>query len=226
MLIHTHYGAIAANVWGKAWGSDGVAKGTGQFLEGLLPLIKRKCWIRGWSTTSSTARPSWAAPCPSWELSTTSWRSARPCSGFAAVSTAERLSAFAIKGFYTCVREQFTEPGTAICYQQFKWNADNSMVRTSAERSHEAPTRRSFVPRPFDKSSCSWVGRGWASLPNSTLGTTWGTPPLARLRLWPSAPIGSACLRNFNSFGRAMLATGCLRPRSRRSAMTLSYFTR
>ena len=28
------------------------------------------------------------------------------------------------KGFYTCIREQFTEPGTAIYYQQVEWNAD------------------------------------------------------------------------------------------------------
>ena len=121
----------------------------------------RKRCIGGWSTTSSTARPSWVAPCPSLELSTTSWRRARPCSGFAAVSAAERQRAFVIKGFYTCIREQFTEPDTATCYQQSEWNADNFIGKTSAERSWEAPTRRPLVPRPFD-TSCSWVGRGWA----------------------------------------------------------------
>ena len=68
----------------------------------------------------------------------------------------------------------------------------NSNGRTSAERSREAPTQRPLAPRHF-ATPCSRVGRGWASLPNPTLGTTGCTPPPARLRLWPSAPTGSAC---------------------------------
>ena len=63
----------------------------------------RKRWIRGWSTTSSTARPSWVALCPNLELSTTSWRDhAR----FAAVFYCRKIEAFVIKGLYTCIREQ------------------------------------------------------------------------------------------------------------------------
>ena len=46
-----------------------------------------------------------------------------------------KIEGVRIKGLYTCGREQFTEPDTAICNQQFERNADNSIGRTSAERS-------------------------------------------------------------------------------------------
>ena len=32
------------------------------------------------------------------------------------------MDAFVINGFYACMREQFTKPGTAIYYQQVEWN--------------------------------------------------------------------------------------------------------
>ena len=54
----------------KAWGSDCAARGTGQNFRRLSVSRGRTRWSRGWSTSSSTAWPSWDAPCPSWELST------------------------------------------------------------------------------------------------------------------------------------------------------------
>ena len=61
-------------------------------------------------------------PCPSWELSTTSWRS--PAQVWRRFHCRKIVGRFVINGFYTCTREQFTKPGTAICYQQVEWNAD------------------------------------------------------------------------------------------------------
>ena len=56
-----------------------------------------------------------------------------------------------------------------------------------------------------------------------TLGTTECTPPLARLRLWPSAPTGSASLWGLTASVERCWLLGSLWPRSRRSAMTPPY---
>ena len=100
---------------------------------------------------------------------------------------------FVTNGFYACMREQFTKPGTAIYYYQVEWDADQlkwedfrGKVLGGTDPKTACPTSLRHIVFK------GWKGLG-ASLPNPTLGTTGCTPPPARLRLWPSAPTGSAC---------------------------------
>ena len=132
---------------------------------------------------SSTARPGWAAPCPSWELSSTSSRSARPCSGFAAVSTAERSRAFVSKA------SARADVNTAVCYQssvecgKLTWEDFRGKVLGGTNPKTTCPTSLRYVM------FMGWKRLGLAAELN--FGTTWSTLPPACLRLWPSSPIGS-----------------------------------
>ena len=125
-------------------------------------------------------------------------RSARPCSGLAAVSAAERsrTSSSSMASTRACAN---SSPSLA---RPLLLPGINSNGRTSAERSWEAPTQRPRAPRP--------VFKGWASLPNPTLGTTECTPPPARLRLSPSAPTGSACPWSPTASVERCCLLGCL----------------
>ena len=69
--IDTHCGTIAAKAMKQKPGDLTVQQKSQDEFQKAFGRGRTR-WSRDWSTTSSTARPSWASPCPSWEPSTTS----------------------------------------------------------------------------------------------------------------------------------------------------------
>ena len=105
-----------------------------------------------------------------------------------------KMEGVRIKGLYTCGRDQFSEPDTA-----FVINSSSGMRITQLE-DFRVKVLRGTDPKttcPTFLRYVMFMGWKWLGLAAElNFGTTRGTPPLARLRLGLSAPVGSACLWN------------------------------
>ena len=180
MLIVTHCGAIAANIMEQSLGSVCAAKGTG-----------RKRRIRSWSTTSSTARPSLG----------------RSMSEFGAehdkLEKCETMHRF--RGGFPLQKDRgrslskaSTHAYVSRCSSGMRITQYGPLPRKGFRR--HRPEEHLLVPRPFDT----------ASVPNSTLVTTWSAPPLGSFKALAKRANWLGVPSEFNCFGRSMLATGCL----------------
>ena len=112
---------------------------------------------------------------------------------------------FVIKGFHTCIREQFTEPGTAIYYQQFEWNAGSAQLGglpRKGLRRHQLEDHLSHVPSLRRVQGLSLDAE--LNIGNNEVQAFAGSfEALANRANW------LGMLLETNSFGRAMLAAGC-----------------
>ena len=130
MLIDTHYERLPPKSWSKAWDLFVQQKTQGKF---------QSTFCFSWKEALDQGLVYNLVDSPAELGRTMSEFGAEhdsPCSGFA------------FKGLYTCIREQFTEPGTAICYQQFEWDTDNSMedFREKVLRGTDPKDHLSHVP--------------------------------------------------------------------------------
>ena len=103
-------------------GSDCAAKGTGQISEGLRSLVEGRARA-GVGLVDGAAKLGLSMS----ELGT-EYDKLKKCEtmlrfggGFYCGKVED---VFVINGFYACMREQFSKPGTTIYYYQVEWDAD------------------------------------------------------------------------------------------------------